>query len=35
MALLTDLREVCDLFRFSAYERWREFLLPGIFPYLV
>lgn len=35
MALPTDLKEVCDLFRFSSYERWRDFLLPGIFPYLI
>jgi NitT/TauT family transport system permease protein len=35
MALPTDLKEVCDLFRFSSYERWRDFILPGIFPYLI
>jgi NitT/TauT family transport system permease protein len=35
MALPTDLKEVCDLFRFSSYERWRDFLLPGIFPFLI
>ena len=35
MALPTDLKEVCDLFRFRSYERWRDFLLPGIFPYLI
>jgi NitT/TauT family transport system permease protein len=35
VALPTDLKEVCDLFRFSSYERWRDFLLPGIFPYLI
>ena len=35
MALPTDLKEVCDLFRFSSYERWRKFLLPGIFPFLI
>ena len=35
MALPTDLKEVCDLFRFSSYERWRKLLLPGIFPFLI
>lgn len=35
IALPTDLKEVCDLFRFSSYERWRDFLLPGIFPHLI
>jgi NitT/TauT family transport system permease protein len=35
MALPTDLREVCDIFDFGSYERWRDFLLPGIFPFLV
>ena len=35
IALPTDLKEVCDIFRFGSYEKWREFLLPGIFPFLV
>jgi NitT/TauT family transport system permease protein len=35
MALPTDLKEVCDIFRFGSYEKWRNFLLPGIFPFLV
>jgi NitT/TauT family transport system permease protein len=35
IALPTDLKEVCDVFHFSGYEQWREFLLPGIFPFLV
>lgn len=35
MALPTDLREVCDIFRFERWERWRELILPGIFPYLI
>lgn len=34
-ALPTDLKEVCDVFRFNKLERWRELLLPGIFPYLI
>jgi len=35
IALPTDLKEVCDIFHFSSYEKWREFLLPGIFPFLI
>jgi NitT/TauT family transport system permease protein len=35
MALPTDLREACDIFRFGRWERWRELILPGIFPYLI
>ncbi|HUJ30152.1 MAG TPA: ABC transporter permease subunit [Candidatus Acidoferrum sp.] len=35
MAIPTDLKEVCSLFRFGTWERWRELLLPGIFPYLI
>jgi NitT/TauT family transport system permease protein len=35
VALPTDLKEVCDIFHFSSYEKWREFLLPGIFPFLI
>jgi NitT/TauT family transport system permease protein len=35
MALPTDLREVCDIFGFRRWERWRELILPGIFPYLI
>ncbi len=34
-AIPTDLKEVCDVFRFGRFERWRRLLLPGIFPYLV
>ncbi len=34
-ALPTDLREVCGVFRFGRWERWRELILPGIFPYLI
>jgi NitT/TauT family transport system permease protein len=34
-AIPTDLREVCDLYRFPRWERWRDLLLPAIFPYLV
>jgi NitT/TauT family transport system permease protein len=35
MALPSDLKEVCGIFRFGRWERWREFYLPGIFPYLI
>jgi NitT/TauT family transport system permease protein len=35
IALPTDLREVCGVFQFGRWERWRELLLPGIFPYLI
>jgi NitT/TauT family transport system permease protein len=34
-AMPTDLKEVCSLFRFSRLERWRKFILPAIFPYLI
>jgi NitT/TauT family transport system permease protein len=34
-ALPTDLKEVCVVFRFGRFERWRKLLLPGIFPYLI
>jgi NitT/TauT family transport system permease protein len=34
-ALPTDLKEVCSVFRFSRWERWRRLILPGIFPYLI
>ncbi len=34
-AIPTDLKEVCDVFRLSAVERWRKLILPGIFPYLI
>jgi NitT/TauT family transport system permease protein len=35
MAIPTDLKEVAQVFRFNAFERWRHLILPGIFPYLV
>jgi NitT/TauT family transport system permease protein len=34
-ALPTDLKEVCGVFRFGRLERWRDLILPGIFPYLI
>jgi NitT/TauT family transport system permease protein len=35
IALPTDLKEVCGVFRFGQWERWRTLFLPGIFPYLI
>ena len=35
IALPTDLKEVCSVFQFGKWERWRRLLLPGIFPYLI
>jgi NitT/TauT family transport system permease protein len=35
IALPTDLKEVCGVFGFGRWERWRKLLLPGIFPYLI
>jgi len=35
IAIPTDLKEVCSVFRFGTTERWRELLLPGIFPFLI
>ena len=34
-ALPADLKEVCRVFQFGRWERWRELFLPGIFPYLI
>src|SRR5580698_5179251 len=33
-AIPSDLKEVCGAYRFGRTERWRELLLPGIFPFL-
>ncbi|HYA16280.1 MAG TPA: ABC transporter permease subunit, partial [Bryobacteraceae bacterium] len=35
MAIPSELKEVCDVFQFSRVQRWRELLLPAIFPHLV
>jgi NitT/TauT family transport system permease protein len=35
MAIPTDLKECCSVFRLRGIERWRKLILPGIFPYLV
>jgi NitT/TauT family transport system permease protein len=34
-AIPTDLREASEVYRFTAVERWRRLILPGIFPFLV
>jgi NitT/TauT family transport system permease protein len=34
-AIPTDLKEVCSVFQFGRIEKWRDLLLPGIFPYLI
>jgi NitT/TauT family transport system permease protein len=34
-AIPSDLKEVCSVFRFHTWERWRELLLPAVFPYLL
>ncbi len=34
-ALPTDLKEVCDVFGIGRLERWRKFILPGIFPFMI
>ena len=35
LAIPTDLKEVATLFRFSAVQRWKTVILPGIFPFLI
>ncbi len=35
MAIPSDLREVAQVYGFSRWERWRELILPAIFPYLI
>jgi NitT/TauT family transport system permease protein len=34
-AVPTDLKEVCKVYRFPSWERWRTLLLPATFPYLL
>jgi NitT/TauT family transport system permease protein len=34
-AIPSDLKEVCGIFRFGRVEKWRQLLLPAIFPYLI
>jgi NitT/TauT family transport system permease protein len=35
MAIPTDLKECCGVFRVRGIARWKKLILPGIFPYLV
>jgi len=35
IAIPTDLKECCSVFRLRGWERWKRLILPGIFPYLV
>ncbi|MGO9085818.1 MAG: ABC transporter permease [Candidatus Sulfotelmatobacter sp.] len=35
IALPTDLKECCSVFRLRGLERWKKLILPGIFPYLI
>ena len=35
MAIPTDLKECCCVFRVRGIARWKKLILPGIFPYLV
>jgi NitT/TauT family transport system permease protein len=35
IALPTDLKEACSVFRIEGIARWKKFILPGIFPYLI
>jgi NitT/TauT family transport system permease protein len=34
-AIPSDLKEVCDVFHLREVQRWRQLLLPAIFPYLI
>ncbi len=35
MAIPTDLKECCNVFKLTGLERWKKLILPGIFPYLI
>ncbi|HET6176724.1 MAG TPA: ABC transporter permease subunit [Candidatus Sulfotelmatobacter sp.] len=35
IAIPTDLKECCSVFKLQGIERWKKLILPGIFPYLV
>ena len=35
MAIPTDLKECCSVFRLTGVARWKKLILPWIFPYLV
>jgi NitT/TauT family transport system permease protein len=34
-ALPSDLKEVAGIFHLKSWQRWRDFIIPGIFPYYV
>jgi NitT/TauT family transport system permease protein len=35
IAIPTDLKECCSVFRVEGLQRWKTLILPGIFPYLI
>jgi NitT/TauT family transport system permease protein len=35
IAIPTDLKECCSVFRIGGFQRWKRLILPGIFPYLI
>ena len=35
MAIPTDLKECCSVFKLRGIGRWKKLILPGIFPYLI
>ena len=35
IAIPTDLKECCSVFKLEGLARWKKLILPGIFPYLV
>ena len=35
IAIPTDLKECCSVFKLEGIARWKKLILPGIFPYLV
>ena len=35
MAIPTDLKECCSVFKLRGVARWKKLILPGIFPYLI
>jgi NitT/TauT family transport system permease protein len=35
IAIPTDLKECCSVFRLQGIQRWKKLILPGIFPYLI
>jgi NitT/TauT family transport system permease protein len=35
IAIPTDLKEACSIFKIRGLERWKKLILPGIFPYLI